>query len=115
MDALNKLLVDLMTTSEFTGRPRRWATGIEVTERPVLDDEGSPVLDGDGLPVTTEVSPIPEGQWAMIAEQAEAKFGQLDAATLTGYENAVNILLGQIAGGIDTAEPLHRCHARQSE
>lgn len=96
VDALNKLLVDLMTTSEFTGRPRRWATGIEVTEQPVLDDEGSPVLDGDGLPVTTEVSPIPEGNRAMIAEQAEAKFGQLDAATLTGYENAVNILLGQI-------------------
>jgi Phage portal protein, SPP1 Gp6-like len=40
VDALNKLLIDMMTTSEYTGRPRRWATGIEVTEEPVLDDAG---------------------------------------------------------------------------
>lgn len=96
VDGLNKLLIDMMTTSEYTGRPRRWATGIEVTEEPVLDDDGVPVRDEDGQIVTREVSPIPEGNRAMIAEQAEAKFGQLDAATLTGYENAVNILLGQI-------------------
>jgi Phage portal protein, SPP1 Gp6-like len=43
-----------------------------------------------------EVNPIPEVNRAMLAEQSEAKFGQLDAANLTGYENAVNILLGQI-------------------
>ena len=96
VDALNKLLVDLMTTSEFTGRPRRWATGIELTEEPVLDDDGNPVLDDDGEPVMTEVNPIPEGSRAMISENDQANFGQLDAATLTGYENAVNILLGQI-------------------
>ncbi|MEJ7690809.1 MAG: hypothetical protein WKF76_10475 [Nocardioidaceae bacterium] len=37
VDALNKSLVDMMTTSEYVGRPRRWATGIELEEVPVLD------------------------------------------------------------------------------
>jgi hypothetical protein len=96
VDALNKLLIDMMTTSEYTGRPRRWATGIEVTEETVLGDDGYPLRDEEGEIVTREVSPIPEGNRAMIAEQSEAKFGQLDAATLTGYETAVNVLLGQI-------------------
>lgn len=80
VDALNKVLVDMMTTSEFVGRPRRWATGIELEE----DEEGD------------AVNPIPEGNRAMIAEQAEAKFGQLESADLGGYESAVDVLLGQI-------------------
>ena len=29
-----------MVTTEYVGRPRRWATGIELTEEPVLDDDG---------------------------------------------------------------------------
>lgn len=96
VDALNKLLVDMMTTSEYTGRPRRWATGIEVTEEPVLDEEtGIPILE-DGEPVMREVNPIPEGSRAMLAEEPNARFGQLDAANLNGYETAVNVLLGQI-------------------
>jgi len=95
-DALNKSLVDQMVTSEYVGRPRRWATGTELTEEPVLDDAGAPVLDRDGQPVTTEVNPIPEGSRAMISEAAEAKFGQLQAADLAGYEASVRVLLGQI-------------------
>lgn len=80
VDALNKLLVDMMTTSEYVGRPRRWATGIELEE----DEEGN------------AINPIPEGNRAMIAEQADAKFGQLEAANLDGYSSAVDVLLGQI-------------------
>ncbi len=76
----------MMVTSEYVGRPRRWATGIELTEEPVLDDDGNPVLDDDGQPVTTEVNPIPEGHRAMISENDAAKFGQLHAADLAGYE-----------------------------
>ena len=33
VDALNKSLADMMVTSEYVGRPRRWATGIELTDR----------------------------------------------------------------------------------
>ncbi|WP_422745184.1 phage portal protein [Mycobacterium sp. WMMD1722] len=95
VDALNKSLADMMVTSEYVGRPRRWATGIELTEEPVLDDDGDPVLD-DGQPVLREVNPIPEGHRAMISENHEAKFGQLNAADLGGYEASVRVILGQV-------------------
>lgn len=88
VDALNKSLADMLVTSEYVGRPRRWATGIELTEEPVLDDDDQPVM--------TEVNPIPEGHRAMISENHEAKFGQLNAADLAGYEASVRVLLGQI-------------------
>lgn len=96
VDGLNKSLVDMMTTSEFVGRPRRWATGIELEEKPVIDSDGNPVLDDDDQPVMEAVNPIPEGNRAMIAENHEAKFGQLAAADLAGYEASVRIFLGQI-------------------
>ena len=90
VDALNKSLADMMVTSEYAGRPRRRATGLEPTEEPVLDDEGNDTGD------TVEVNPIPEGARAMISEAADAKFGQLAAADLGGYEASVRVLLGQI-------------------
>lgn len=96
VDALNKSLADMMVTSEYVGRPRRWATGIELTEEPVTDEDGNPVLDEDEQPVMREVNPIPEGHRAMISENNEAKFGQLNAADLTGYEASVRVLLGQV-------------------
>ncbi|MCV7302634.1 phage portal protein [Mycobacterium barrassiae] len=96
VDALNKSLADMMVTSEFVGRPRRWATGIELTEEPVTDDDGNPVLDDDGQPIMREVNPIPEGHRAMISESDQAKFGQLAAADLSGYEASVRTILGQI-------------------
>lgn len=96
VDGLNKTLADLAVAQEFTARPRRWATGIELVERPVLDDDGNPVLDDDGEPVTDTVNPIPEGDRAMVSENKDARFGQLEGASLAGYENAVKIWLGQI-------------------
>ena len=96
VDALNKSLADTMVTSEYVGRPRRWATGIELTETPVVDDDGNPVLDGDDQPVMIESNPIPEGHRAMISENDQAKFGQLQAADLAGYEASVRVILGQI-------------------
>lgn len=90
VDGLNKLLADMMVTSEYVGRPRRWATGIELEEIPVLDANGEPTGE------TEAVNPIPEGHRAMISEQADTKFGQLDAADLSSYEAAVKILVSQI-------------------
>ncbi|KUI43916.1 hypothetical protein AU197_21160 [Mycobacterium sp. IS-1590] len=90
VDALNKSLADMMVTSEYVGRPRRWATGIELSEEPVLDAEGNDTGQ------TIEVNPIPEGARAMISESHEAKFGQLQAADLAGYEASVRVILGQI-------------------
>ncbi len=90
VDSLNKILVDMMVTSEFVGRPRRFATGIELEEADVLDDDGNPTGE------TEAVNPIPEGDRAMISENDSAKFGQLEAAGLDGYSTAVDVLLGQI-------------------
>lgn len=96
VDALCKLLADLMVTSEFVGQPRRWATGIQLVEKPVIDSDGNPVLDDDGEPVMETVSPIPEGHRLMTAESEQARFGQLDAANLNGYQNAVGVIMQQI-------------------
>ena len=51
-----------------------------------------------GLPTgeVQEINPIPEGARAMISEAADAKFGQLQAADLAGYEASVRVLLGQV-------------------
>ncbi len=89
VDGLNKLLADMLVTSEYVGRPRRWATGIELEERDVLDDNGNPTGE------TEAVNPIPESARMMTSESDATRFGQLEAANLDGYESAVNILLGQ--------------------
>ena len=137
VDALNKSLADMMVTSEYVGRPRRWATGIELSEEAVTDDDGTPVLDDADQPVMTEVNPIPEGHRAMISENSEAKFGQLVAADLAGYEASVRVILGQIMAvstlpahyvGVFTDNPasadalraaeaslVARCEARQAQ
>lgn len=91
VDGLNKILADLMVASEYTGRPRRFATGVELEEVPVLDENGEETGE------TESVNPYPEGTRMMIAEGEAAKFGQLDAADMGGYSNAVDILLTQIS------------------
>ncbi|SEC94295.1 Phage portal protein, SPP1 Gp6-like (plasmid) [Tsukamurella tyrosinosolvens] len=94
-DGINKLSTDLLTASEYGARPRRWATGLELEEKPVVDDEGNPVLDDDGEPVMEAVNPIGETDKLMINEDSAGKFGQLDGAALDGYENAVSVMLQQ--------------------
>jgi hypothetical protein len=124
VDGLNKSLVDIMTTSEFVGRPRRWATGVELVEEPKLDDDGNEVKDSDGQPVIETVNPIPESNRAMIAESDAAKFGQLPSSDLAGYEASVKVLLSQIAAvsclpqhylGIMTDNPTSADALRASE
>lgn len=90
VDALNKTLADMLVSSEYVGRPRRWATGIELIDEPVLED---------GIPTgeMNEVSPIEEGLRMMISDSPDTKFGQLPAADLAGYEAAVRLIEGQIA------------------
>ncbi|MGB3675397.1 MAG: phage portal protein [Candidatus Nanopelagicales bacterium] len=118
VDALNKVLTDLMVASEYTGRPRRWATGVELEEVPVLDE------NGDDTGETTEENPYPEGTRMMIAEGEAAKFGQLNAADMGGYGNAVDVLLTQISAvsglpshylGISTDNPASADALRASE
>ncbi len=97
VDGLNKSLVDLLTTSEYLGRPRRFATGIELVDTPALDADGNPVLDDNGEPVIAEANPFPESHRMMIAENPDARFGALPAADLSNYKASVEVLLSQIA------------------
>lgn len=108
VDALNKVLCDMLVSSEYVGRPRRWATGIELEE----DAEGNPV------------NPIPEGHRAMISESADTKFGQLPGADLGAYESSVNVILAQIMAvsalpahyvGVTTSNPASADALRASE
>ncbi|MCW2625327.1 phage portal protein [Mycobacterium sp.] len=95
-DAINKLLLDMMVASEYAGRPRRYASGIELTEKPVTDDDGNPVIDPDtGEVVTEAVNPFPEENRMMISEAAESRFGALPAADLKTFESGVRVLISQ--------------------
>lgn len=81
VDALNKSLADMLVASEYAGRPRRWASGVELAE----DEDGN------------VQNPYPEANRMMISEAPEAKFGALPAADLASYEAAVRVLQAQIS------------------
>jgi hypothetical protein len=95
VDALNKLTADMLTASEYGARPRRWATGLELTEEVRTDDDGNEVLDEEGQPILDVVNPIGETDRMMVNEAPEGKFGQLPGADLSGYDTAVRVLLQQ--------------------
>ncbi len=107
IDGLAKTLADLAVAQEFTARPRRWATGIELTEEPALDENGQPLLDENGDPVTTAANPIPEGSRAMVSEDPQSRFGQLDGANLAGFRTSVDIWVQAIM--TVSAVPAHMC------
>lgn len=91
-DGLSKLLSDMMVSSEYFARPRRWATGVELEEVDVLDAEGQPTGE------TLAVNPYDdEGISMMASESPEAKFGQLPASDLAAYDTAVASLMAQIS------------------
>jgi hypothetical protein len=108
VDAANKLLVDMMCTSEATGLPRRWATGLLPTERIVIDDTTKlPVLDGNGNPVKELVNPVSPDTYQMaLAASPDAKFGQWEAASLGGYESAMRVVMSHI-GAISALPPAY--------
>lgn len=92
---LNKLLLDAMVASEFSGRPRRYATGIEnIPEAPLLDESGEPVLD-EGEPVMVPANPFPETNRMMITESSEARIGQLASTDLGAFEAGVRVVIAQ--------------------
>ena len=130
VDALNKLIVDMMVASEATSKPKRFATGVVLED----DDEGGFIAD-EGFSVDEDEpeilddapgvkSPFKDSDDMWLSEQAEAKFGQLPGADLKGYETAVNILVQQIMAvtslpahmvGITTANPSTAEALRASE
>lgn len=97
VDGLNLALADLAISQAHNARPVPWATGIALEERPVLDDDGNPVLDDDGNPVVELINPVkPRPGSALVSDNENAKFGQLDGSSLSGFEAAVRIWLSAI-------------------
>lgn len=86
-DALAKVLQDVMVTSEYHSRPRRWATGLEIEE----DEDGNPV--------------DPFGDSRLLqSEDAATRFGQLPPAELGGYTD-INAMLTQHIGSLTGLPP----------
>lgn len=80
-DALTKIMSDLMVSSEFFSRPRRWVTGLEIQED----------ADGNALnPFSSEAQRI----WQ--SESPETRFGEFQAASLNGYREAIDTITRQI-------------------
>jgi hypothetical protein len=91
LDCLNKLLTDLMVSSEFSAMPRRFATGIELTTK-VNPDTGEEE-------VVNPFSRDPGRLW--MSEAEGAAFGQFPEVSLTNYRDSMFALiqhLGAIAG-----------------
>jgi Phage portal protein, SPP1 Gp6-like len=107
-DALNKITADMLVASEYTARPRRFATGIEVEEEPVLDGAGQPTGE------TVEVSPFGEGpERVWTSESPESRFGEFPGSNLAGYTSAVSILTNQI--GALSGLPPHMLGVHQDQ
>lgn len=82
VDALVKLTTDLLTSSEYAARPRRWATGLELSEDPATGAAVNPISEGDRL---------------MVNEAPDGKFGQLPGADLAGYQTAIQTVMRLIS------------------
>lgn len=90
-DATVKLTTDLLTSSEYAARPRRWATGVELIGEDVIGQDGFPTGE------TITRNPFPEGDRMLISEAPESKFGQLPASDLAGYEKAVGVIMRMVS------------------
>ena len=123
IDALSKILADMLVASEDVARPRRWATGVDLEED--ADDgftaDGAP---GEQAPKTPVVSPFEHGNRMFTVESPEAKFGQLPGADLQGYKTAVDLIMQQIMSvaalpahmvGITTSNPASADATRAAE
>lgn len=81
--ALGKIAADLLVTSEYYSRPRRWATGIEIPTNP----DGSRANPFAGLDDSNLV----------VVTNAAASLGQWSASDLASYEQAIGLITRMIA------------------
>ncbi|GAB7068767.1 phage portal protein [Mycobacterium hodleri] len=126
VDALNKVILCMLVGVHRAGFGRSWVTGLELTERPILDGAGNPLYDDEGNPLVEVVSPIDDLSTLpmAIAEAPDTKFGNFNEPTLGGFETAVRVLVSQIMAvsalpshylGILTSQPTSADAVRASE
>lgn len=89
-DAVNKLVADMLTASEFAAFIQRWATGIELEE----GDDGKPIS-----PWKVGIDKI------LTMENPDARFGQFSASDLGNYVKAIELIVQHIAS--QTRTPPH--------
>lgn len=84
VDAINKILSDMMVSAEFHAMPRRWATGL--SEDDFVDEDGNPLS-------TFEL--VAGRVWGVTNEKAQ--FGQFPEATLSNFHDTLKLLSQQAA------------------
>ena len=83
IDAVNKTFLDMLTASEFTAAPQRWATGVEI---PLDPQTGEPM------------EAFEAGAHKLWTAPSEtAKFGQFSPGDLKGYREAIDTLVDHLA------------------
>lgn len=104
VNAVDKLITDMLVTSDAVAKPKRWATGITLED----DDDAGFIADGftaDGQAPEVEVldegpgvrAPLSDADDLWISESPDARFGTLAGADLSGYKTAVDLVLQQIS------------------
>lgn len=81
-NAITKIAADAIVASEFAAYPQRVLSGIEIPE----DANGNPVA-----PVNAAVDRM------FLLEDANARWGQFEAADLSNYVNLINMLVQHIS------------------
>ncbi|AZA11086.1 phage portal protein [Corynebacterium gerontici] len=123
VDALSKILADMIVASESVARPKRWAAGVELEEHPDGFMADDPAMTDDPLEGQA-VTPFAEGNSMWTVESPDAKFGQLEGANLSGYRTAVDLILQQIMAvsalpahmmGVTTSNPTSADAIRAAE
>jgi hypothetical protein len=79
IDGVVKTFLDMMTASEFTAAPQRWATGVEI---PLDPKTGEPIK---------QYTAGTDKLWT--APNEAAKFGQFAAGDLSAYKDAIGELV----------------------
>lgn len=91
IDAVNKSMLDMLTASEFTAAPQRYATGVEI-----------PIDPQTGEPLEAYKS---GKQKLWTAPNDGARFGQFTAGDMKGYRESVDLLVDHLA--FTTATPAY--------
>jgi len=83
IDAINKTFLDMLTASEFTAAPQRWATGVEIPLDPKTGEPMEQFKSGS------------HKLWT--APNESASFGQFSPGDLTAYTSSIDTLVEHLA------------------